>query len=130
MIQHRQANYFSSVSWDFDTSSSRGYHPSFNFGDTPYTAPLGNFSTNGYSLGDVAGNVREWCWDWAEQNYYAGSPGTNPRGPDAGTLRAVRGGAWSTQAIECRSSARFGAAPNTRSNDAGFRVVRSVVASG
>lgn len=39
---------------------------------------------------DMSGNVWEWCYDWAE--WYDSEPQINPKGPDSGTRRIVRGG--------------------------------------
>jgi sulfatase modifying factor 1 len=45
----------------------------------------------------VHGNVREWCADWFEDRYYQQSARQEPRGPDAGTYRVLRGGSWKDQ---------------------------------
>lgn len=56
--------------------------------------PAGGDMANGFGLYDAAGNVREWCWDrWTGSPPAAGAE--NPRGPDAGTDRILRGGAFS-----------------------------------
>jgi len=93
-IQHGRANYYSSTSYSYDTSPTRGYHPAYNDGVYPYTSPVGSFSANGYGLYDMAGNVWEWCWDWYGSSYYGSSPGSDPRGPATGSYRVLRGGSW------------------------------------
>lgn len=124
-ITHPQANYISLADLPYDISSTRGYHPAFSYGGSPYTAPLGSFGANDYALADTAGNVREWCWDWADVNYYAVSPSLNPRGPAFGTQRAARGGSWASDALQCRSSSRAGFGPSDDFYDTGLRLARS-----
>ena len=43
-----------------------------------YTAPVGRFSSSGYGLYDIIGNVWEWCMDGYDSDYYAQSPRKNP----------------------------------------------------
>ena len=57
-------------------------------------APVGKFPPNGYGLYDMAGNVWEWVADWYLGNYYSISPQNNSTGPDTGSRRVLRGGAW------------------------------------
>jgi formylglycine-generating enzyme required for sulfatase activity len=84
--------------------------------------PVAQDSPNGYGLFDMCQNVHEWCADWYDAGYYAVSPAENPRGPDHGTRRASRGGAWRHH-IKCsRCAARSSIPPEFRYADYGFRV--------
>lgn len=57
---------------------------------------------------DLAGNVAEWTSDWYDANYYKVSPSKNPKGPEQGKYRVIRGGAWNSLPGYLRSSARYG----------------------
>ena len=58
------------------------------------TAPVGRYPVGAspYGAYDMAGNVWEWVSDWYSHTYYAGSPDSNPLGPDSGQFRVLRGG--------------------------------------
>jgi len=56
-IQHARANYYSDASYSYDTSPTRGYHPTFDTGGYPNTSPVGYFAPNGYGFFDMAGNA-------------------------------------------------------------------------
>jgi formylglycine-generating enzyme required for sulfatase activity len=120
LIQHSRANYYSTTA-AYDTSATRGPHPTFATGGTPYTSPVGYFAPNGYGLYDMAGNVWEWCWDWSGS--YSSASQSDPQGPTSGSNRVIRGGGWASYAIHCRSANRYYYYPSGRNFNYGFRVV-------
>jgi formylglycine-generating enzyme required for sulfatase activity len=94
-----------------------------------YTSPIGSYPTNGFGLYDMAGNVREWCWDWYQQWYYGSNPVADPQGPaspDSGAGRVLRGGSWGDDASRVRCSCRDTALPATAVPYIGFRCIRGL----
>jgi formylglycine-generating enzyme required for sulfatase activity len=89
------------------------------------TLPVGNFSPNALGLYDMSGNVWEWCADWFDEDYYRYGPTQNPKGPDAGTHRVIRGGTWSSTSISVRCSRRGSYTPDSSNDRIGFRLVRT-----
>ena len=88
-----------------------------------YPADVGLKKPNAWGLHDMHGNVWEWCQDWYNPKYGSGKL-VDPKGPEQGSKRVLRGGCVGNQASNCRSAARHAEPPDRRHNDVGFRLVR------
>jgi formylglycine-generating enzyme required for sulfatase activity len=92
-----------------------------------YAHRVGQKLPNGYGLHDMHGNVREWCSDWYDAQYY-GTPaasGPDPTGPSTGSDRCVRGGSYVNSAGFARCANRGWSHPSCRDHYLGFRVAAS-----
>ena len=83
---------------------------------------VGSYLPNAWGLYDMHGNVYEWCLDWYKSDL-GSSAVTDPKGPNSGSPRVVRGGCWSSSASGCRSAYRSIYNPSNGGSYAGFRVV-------
>lgn len=89
------------------------------------TARIGSYRPNAWGLYDMHGNAGEWCWDIYGKDYYLVSPRSDPRGPDTGAQRVIRGGSWLTTEVNARSACRFGQTPEETKDFVGFRIARN-----
>ena len=90
------------------------------------TRPAGTYSPNAYGLCDMAGNVWEWVSDWYSGDYYSESDARDPRVPETGRMRIVRGGSWVNDDVSMlRCACRHRVPPDTYSYSVGFRIVCS-----
>jgi len=96
--------------------------------DRAQTTPVGSFPPNAFGLYDMHGNVWEWCEDWFDAGYYSRSPRNNPRGPDSGEKKVLRGGSWVNDPWGLRSAFRLWDTPVNGGVDLGCRVVCVVAA--
>jgi sulfatase modifying factor 1 len=89
---------------------------------------VGSYSANAWGLHDMHGNEFEWCRDWYHSKLPGGVDpdlrnvlGTPNR--DGTHSRVRRGGAWTDEAVFCRSALRLRYEPPRRADHIGFRVV-------
>jgi formylglycine-generating enzyme required for sulfatase activity len=87
------------------------------------TRPVGSYPTGASAHGvlDLAGNAAEWVADWYHREYYKRSPEKNPKGPDTGEEKVIRGGSWDSRERDVRTTSRRGETPDERNRKIGFR---------
>jgi formylglycine-generating enzyme len=89
------------------------------------TCKVGSYKPNAWGLYDMHGNVKQWCSDWYDPDYYKVSPKKDPKGPKSGVVnaRVLRGGYWLNYPGWCRAASRTWDAPSVRYYGYGCRVV-------
>ncbi len=108
--QYSGSNNLPDVAWYYENSGNK-------------THPVGTKQPNELGIYDMSGNVLEWCQDW--KGNYNSSAQTNPKSPESGSGRVLRGGSWVGGAWECRSSYRPGYGPDDKADTLGVRLCLS-----
>lgn len=90
------------------------------------TCPVDAFPPNAYGLYSMTGNCWEWTADWFDATFHRTGPRTNPRGPETGVTRLMKGGSFLCHASYCnryRVAARTSNTPDSSTSNLGFRCV-------
>ena len=81
---------------------------------------------NAFGLYDMHGNVFEWCNDYYGGDYYKQSLEQDPQGPESGSVRVRRGGAWINRTRYPCSARRSYFGDDYGDSRNGFRLVREL----
>jgi formylglycine-generating enzyme required for sulfatase activity/serine/threonine protein kinase len=110
--------------WGNDIGSNRAN--CYNCGsqwDSSMTAPVGAFAPNPFGLYDTVGNVWEWtCSEYEDK--YNGKETQCTTSQKSGSLRALRGGAWSFKPRNVRAAYRYRISHGSRNVLVGLRLSR------
>jgi len=87
---------------------------------------VGTFQPNNFGLYDMAGNVGEWVTDNYGSDYYSISPNINPKGPERGRFKVIRGGSWHSGGMCVQNYFRNGLSGNWLDFAVGFRCAKSL----
>jgi formylglycine-generating enzyme required for sulfatase activity len=94
----------------------------FNNNSGREAKPVGSFPPNAFGLYDMHGNMGEWCSDWFGE--YNIDEKMNPKGPETGKIKVIRGGGFWLPAWRCRSACRGGDPQGNRGAGLSFRIVK------
>ncbi|MGV3525611.1 MAG: SUMF1/EgtB/PvdO family nonheme iron enzyme [Candidatus Sericytochromatia bacterium] len=93
----------------------------FNDNAEGHSHRVGTRQPNPLGIHDLYGNV----WEWVQDAYAPFPEGhaSDPKGPETGATRVLRGGSWMTDAEKCQTWARWHQAPQASSFQIGFRLL-------
>lgn len=98
------------------------YRDNTFFSGEAWAHPVGLKLPNPWNLYDMHGNAWEWVQDWSA--LYQDGAQVDPKGPDEGTYRIVRGGIFMGNAVGLRSAFRYGGSQDFPDGGVGARLVR------
>ena len=85
------------------------------------TARVGQLLPNAFGLHDMIGNVMELCEDY--EAIYDPADLVDPKGPEKGTAKIVRGASYMHSFFVCRAAQRFTIESEKRRSNIGFRII-------
>ena len=113
-----RAGTITSYSWGNTMSESDANW--MNTNDDNQTQNVGQYSANPWGFFDMHGNVWEWTNDWKAS--YSENNVTDPKGPDMGSKKIVRGGSYAAHSSYIRSAYRSEYETNATFSGIGFRL--------
>lgn len=116
--------------WGNDEPSADRARFGASYGDSVYRdgiAPVGKYpkGVSPFGVYDLAGNAAEWVSDWYSEGL-SSAEARNPKGPETGTAKVVRGGGWFDPPGRIMATKRMYAGPTHRDDATGFRCAADV----
>jgi formylglycine-generating enzyme required for sulfatase activity len=114
--------------WGNDAPTPNRANYDREWSDEKTLVPVGSLpeGDSPYGVKDMAGNAREWVSDWYDPEYYKHAPARNPRGPEKGVVRSIRGGSWHSPLADITTTARGRGGFALQTHGTGFRCARSL----
>ena len=109
------------TTWDYGGTGQLDSMGWYDGNSRQTTHSVGKKAANSWGFYDMHGNVWEWCSNWYGPLMF----GVDPKGPNTGALRVLRGGCWSYNAGCSKSFGRGWNVPSAESKDFGFRLCMS-----
>jgi sulfatase modifying factor 1 len=108
----------------------QGEFPQVNTAEDGYaeTCPTDAFPPNDYGLYSITGNTWEWCSDWFSKDFHLNGLQDNPRGPEQGEAKVMKGGSFLCHKSYCnryRVAARSQNTPDSSASHMSFRCAKN-----